>query len=512
MSNIKNNNYKKIDCRLISDTYMDFMLSKYTQNINDSLNIKIATEINFRNIKQNVVVSELAWENSIPSNNILKNIGFTGVDNGFITYQRDRICNDEFLQLYTNSNFNLSTYNDKFFLTKVNGNANIFNYLTESVDDYVSLKGGFYQGFFKIDGDDYQTLPIKINKEWFLDFTLRKKNYETPHNTLNNKHINNKGIFFFIGTRSENKFWEVYKSKMNLDDYKIDYSDKYTTDDSISDNYTINNYKYFDTVKHQYSNEDSFFSDDYLHEQLDLEKINLIDSKERPIDETGFYEMETDNKFILFNQTKDGFTAKTWKDDYKLILTGKTLGNNINSFIYLNNTKNGYNKDNIHNLFEEIETPYNIFNDIENNALAFKINDDGSIGYRYLSNNCEIIEENSKPNLIEIDKWTNIKINIKRGNCLGKCKQGIMKIYIYVDNYLKFVSKELPEINLRSLNDTPEKQEGVPYSLSIGGGSQGLSERILKDYYDNTNYQLPIETYFGGTFIGDIKSFKFSYI
>jgi hypothetical protein len=78
------------------------------------------------------------------------------------------------------------------------------------------------------------------------------------------------------------------------------------------------------------------------------------------------------------------------------------------------------------------------------------------------------------------------------------------------DMVKKNQAKELSELFLRPLNDNPERQEGVPYNISIGGGSQGLSERIMLNYYDNTNYTLPIEENFGGTFIGDIKEFIFS--
>ena len=84
-----------------------------------------------------------------------------------------------------------------------------------------------------------------------------------------------------------------------------------------------------------------------------------------------------------------------------------------------------------------------------------------------------------------------------------------MQIYVYVNGYLKLVSKELPELHLKRLDDNSERQEGVPYSLSIGGGTQGLSERIMLDYYDRTDYILPIEQNFAGTFIGDIKDFTF---
>ena len=83
-----------------------------------------------------------------------------------------------------------------------------------------------------------------------------------------------------------------------------------------------------------------------------------------------------------------------------------------------------------------------------------------------------------------------------------------MKLYFYVNGFLVFISKELDEFNFRELNDTYQKQEGVPYSISLGGGTQGLLESILPDYYNTPDYIFPIEKDFCGTFLGDIKSFK----
>ena len=84
-----------------------------------------------------------------------------------------------------------------------------------------------------------------------------------------------------------------------------------------------------------------------------------------------------------------------------------------------------------------------------------------------------------------------------------------MKIYIYVNGYLKFVSKELPEFNFRALDTVKEKQEGVPFNISVGGGTQGLCDSVWLDYWKAFEKILPIEKHFAGTFIGDIKVFRF---
>ena len=62
--------------------------------------------------------------------------------------------------------------------------------------------------------------------------------------------------------------------------------------------------------------------------------------------------------------------------------------------------------------------------------------------------------------------------------------------------------------NFYQLDEIKEKQETVPYNISLGGGSLGLLESILPDYVSDRKYILPIERDFCGSFIGDIKSFK----
>lgn len=561
MGNIKHNNYRNFDCRIINDTNLDFILMKHKPEIFTFNSNEIAL-LKFNNIKDKHVVSNAVWDNAITSSELLENIGYTGVDNGFISYEKDRISNEDFLNIFTNSSFDLSTFDDKFFITEVTGNTALYSYPIEKHNDYVSLKGGFYQGFFKIEGKNYQTLPHIIEDEWNFNFILRKQNYQTPSNILNKRYSNNEGFFFYIGTRSENKFWELYKKQNTVENYKIEDSEEYFEDDNfIKNNVTKysffqkeetkddNNYKdndidndYFEGDYNPYDDEVIDYSDyfngeynpykedsnedvevgdciygdyavesDYFEKQISLDDIELKDTNDKLLSETGFYEIKTDNKFIIFNQTKNGFTKNTWNDEYQFSITGQTKYPNLNYFPYLNQTKTGYTKDNISKLNDEHAYAYNIFKDIENNAFGLKINNDGSLTYRFLTNKSELIEETSKPNLITENEWTSIHLKLKK-NSKQECNtdnNSKMRLYIYVNGYLKFVSKEIPELILKPLKDASERQEGVPYNISIGGGSQGLSERIMTDYYDNIKYQFPIEKYFAGTFIGDIKEFSF---
>lgn len=141
--------------------------------------------------------------------------------------------------------------------------------------------------------------------------------------------------------------------------------------------------------------------------------------------------------------------------------------------------------------------------------MAFRITDNGAIGYRLLTKDCEkegrdktlMVEGYSKDGVIPKCEWSTINVR-------ADFTDTKMRFWFYVNGKLVFLTKFLPKINLRELDDLYEKQEGVPYSISIGGGSQGLAETIGYNYMLNPTRVYPIEKYFGGSFIGYISSFK----
>jgi hypothetical protein len=180
-----------------------------------------------------------------------------------------------------------------------------------------------------------------------------------------------------------------------------------------------------------------------------------------------------------------------------------------NLFILMNRNKTGYTVHDIDVLRDESANEYNPYNDIYNNALGFRITDNGEIGYRMLTMDCDkegrdkssIIEGYSFENVIPDCEWT--VVNVKMSFMFGK-----MKLMFYVNGKLVYITKDLPMINLKALNELYEKQEGVPYNISLGGGTQGLAETIQRNYMLNPTRVYPIEKNFAGTFIGYISSFK----
>ena len=223
------------------------------------------------------------------------------------------------------------------------------------------------------------------------------------------------------------------------------------------------------------------------------------------------YFFYTDNKFLLFDRTCNGYIVRNWEEGTKMMYYGKKDKFKGNLFILMNRTCTGYNVNTINELRDEENSKYDsLYKDIYNNAFALRITDNGELGYRLLTYDCEISGENktsiiegySFPNVIENDKWYTIHVKIIP-------HLNTMKIYFYVNGKLVYITKDLPKVNLHDLDDLYEKQEGVPYNISLGGGTQGLSETILNNYMLNPTRTYPIEENFAGSFIGYFKSFKF---
>jgi hypothetical protein len=174
----------------------------------------------------------------------------------------------------------------------------------------------------------------------------------------------------------------------------------------------------------------------------------------------------------------------------------------------MNRTCTGYTVNTIDQLRESEQKEYNVYKDIYDNALAFRITDEGAIGYRYYTIDCDsetktnVREGYSFDNVIKEGVWHVINVKLS-------AMQNTMALRFYVDGKLVFVTDEMNKLNLRALNDLYEKQEGVPFNISLGGGTHGLADTVLPNYMLDPYRVYPLEENFGGSFIGYIKSFKF---
>lgn len=154
-------------------------------------------------------------------------IGLTGIDNGLV----DKMSGEELF--FTNGLFDDTLKFDRLHVDrrmkliqvtsyveqneKFSGIPNYTLYEVVSKEDpevgrYHELYGGFYQGFYKLFGYDYEVLPERVNKGWSIEMILKPRLCDQygpglGETTLNLIYPNNKNTFFYFGTRAENKFY-----------------------------------------------------------------------------------------------------------------------------------------------------------------------------------------------------------------------------------------------------------------------------------------------------------------
>ena len=81
-------------------------------------------------------------------------------------------------------------------------------------------------------------------------------------------------------------------------------------------------------------------------------------------------------------------------------------------------------------------------------------------------------------------------------------------LYFYINGEQKFKVEDLNELEFRGVNEYKNKQIGVPYNISIGGGTQGLAEQVTFGGPDANDQNLLLEQYFGGHLEGRISKFR----
>lgn len=573
MSNILNHNRDFFQFYLNKEDYWDFHLcidnisDVYTEGLTErclSAYIDMSDDecIWFDNVYSK---SKYVWENAINNSLVFNNFGYTSVDNGKTFYEKDRITNKDFFEIFTDTKYNIEKNDLRLTLTKVKGNHQLYDYSNDITfwnDEFQvsKLNGGWYQGFFcGNNGENYKVLPTDIGNGWDLEFVLNKEDFNNEKQTLNDVYPENKGIFFYIGTRAENKWWIKYLTDHNFDwclktafdksyanseylqtqglndDYFKSIVEMYENIEYFSDEYLlIEKEKFESAFMDEYTSDNKFcehcqnyVDDEYIEKDLAIdENMTLKTEDGYDINQPNIGKIKTNNKFLIFDRTCEGQTANKWDENNTEIILDYIKKPNIgNYFTLFHRGCDGYDVKKIQKVLDSKNKEYNVLQDLYRNAFALQIKDDGTIGYKYLIKDCDSERENYKiehefttNSVISNNKWYTIHIKItpirhkdkSNLNCLSENTiNDKMQIMFYVNGKLVLVSKELPIFNFKMLNDLEEKQEGVPFNLSIGGGTQGLSEVVYLNYMKLPEYVLPLEKEFGGSFIGWLKSFKF---
>ena len=539
MSNIYQHNFDNcMKMRLSNSDYWDLFLCYDCTNEQDNNQILddcVLVDIDINNDNSysgDTLYSLTTWTGATINGSgiTLNDIGLTGIDNGFIEYDcTGSTSGQTFLSAFTGSTLVLTSADTRFSMTRVTGCTyeypiEILTGLTQG--RYAQLCGGFYQGFFKLSDKTYfeeisdnkftwplewftcppvctgdttvpsgQTCclnpnlayqcyndgkPIPYNYEilperlggmggeykpcldgWTTTFWLNKSSESCTGNTLNNLYPDNKGFFFYMGTRAENKFWDLFSGETG-----------YTT----SSGYPLPPPKETTT------------------------ELN-------------------NNPFLVYQPAGcccfSGITTQTTQEK----------------------DRNA---------------------DIVNNVLGFRIKDDGSIGYRTITvtgvcsavtattvvdcntqcgcgcssntgstsgyttattvteeyiTGTSINECYSMSGLVQTDVWTHIGIRFKPYEYFEGCElnfKGRRKgsLSVYVNGYLKWKLDDFDEFIFRELDEYREKQQGVPFNYSFGGGTQGLLESNTVNGPDVKDEDLVVENNFAGTFEGGVSKFK----
>ena len=595
MSNIKGFNFNKIDLRLSNRDYWDFYLAT-DENVSylggsgsgsgsgsasalGSGNCFVVwydfeNTLTYKNNNPNTgtLLSLVNWNNAINTGYTATTIGLTGIDNGLITFQKTSgdTSNLALLSALTASTLVITSGDTRLTMNLVTGTTGNYIYPRERIIDpiygaYEQLCGGFFQGFYKIDGTNYKVLPTRVNDAWSAEFWLRPKQEcsltGVTGTTLNDVYPNNKGIFFYMGTRAENKFWNQFYGNSS------GCTSGCTQDSGCTG--TVNTW--CTTIKENDISvlEENGFAIPLIPPQVKVEVIK--------------------NPFLIYGRAKDNReptisgsvgttlinTGQTTQQNSSTNCTCKLLSNDgLGSQTFCTYHGGGIAIKKTVEVMNNYQNPFLIYGrasgfsssgcsctsccgpndglgsetkcsfsgrskpqtvvdykkDITDNALAFIITDDGKIGYRLLTvtgtcytastgerlyeSNVTIKEEYSLPGLVSFDEWSYITIRYKT-NYLTDCElvvkpQRFGQLMFYVNSRLIFVVDNFPEFIAKRLDEHYLKQVGVPFNFSLGGGSQGLIDSQTFDGLDMADRGLPIEKNFAGTFIGDISQFKFN--
>ncbi len=576
MGNIKNFNFNNLDLKLSKSDYWDFYLANDDRGGNCDALLSgscsvVWYDFNNSNIYNNgdkdTIYSLYSWTGATNTGYTLNTIGLTGIDNGLITFDKTSgdTTNQALLSALTESVLVIPSGDTRLVMNRVTGTTSNLNYdIDYGLDiisgSYAKFLGGFYQGYYKLDGTTYELLPTRVENSWSTEFWIKPEfNEVTTGTTLNDLYPNNKGMFFYMGTRAENKFWnQFYGADTGCTSDCT--SSACTSGETVSEWCTIPKETDITLVG------DYEIGIPLSPPQVEIDVITnnfLIYGRghghngPRYTGETGLVVIDEPTGTTVnplncgcrgCGGPNDGLGSQTVcsysGDGIAVRRVRKSLTNEQNPFLIYGKAEPGRCRcarcsgsgDGLGNQtvcsFSGRTAPletidYNL--DIIDNAIGFRIKDDGSIGYRLLTvtGKCETIngerinatgvtiEERYSPSgAVETDVWSYIVLKFVtdyKSECdLTTAYKRKGKLMVYVNGKLKQVFDNFSEFIARRLDEHKSKQVGVPFNFSLGGGTQGLLESQTFDGLDPNDRNLPIETNFAGSFIGSISQFKFN--
>jgi hypothetical protein len=511
---------------------------------------------------EDTIVSENYWNpdglnpNLCASATTLCNVGLTGIDNGLVKNMSGETI-EITTGLYTTESdkFSRYKYDRRMKLHPITGfttsenrlwNDNSYNYDLsyetdgDSVGYYARLNGGFFQGFYKIPGYDYQVFPQRPSLGWTTEILLRYRWTGDTDNGLNQRYPENKGTFFYLGSRAENKFYH--------------YADGHPLQDTGYTRVT-SGLTCMHTCECEQTGVTASNSCLQVYQPSGVTSTNCscgcpcgcVSNAEYPEKDPLYDGVSNGLSLRLSGETGNPkLCVRTYRitggcETTNVCTEGKvyTTGTSVTEWC---STRGIFDecKDTTYVNVEHWAQIDAVFQRNEwfdtcdlstKGGLAILVDD--IFTATTANNSVSLIEppltheKDYDPATTEVvkftDEWTESQ----------KYRLGTLKFY--VNGKLFMVAENFEEIIPRLLNVEKEKQIGVGYNISIGGGTQGLHDNLTfsggcptnlsgltyqqdpeclttqdlnNTIYSGLTTNIKLEEYFGGSMIGDISAFR----
>ena len=421
---------------------------------------------------------------------------------------------------------------------------NIVSKNTYPVGYHQELYGGFYQGFYKLFGYDYEVFPERVNKGWTVELMLRPRLVDdysinpSVDTYLNNLYPQNAGTFFFLGTRSENKYYHNASGSPQSDSGYTRVTENLTclktcscSDTGVTNSNCFNVYPYSATTTVHNVNCNCGCA------STEIVPLPETDPKFDTISNAFSLRLSGDplNPKICVKYLKitgDCVTTGSCETTGLTWQTGYTLTEVCSNPIYDDCVfESGSTYDPRWVMVSAVFERYRYLEDCDLENLG------GLNDLRIVTTQSSIDGKSTNlisppethPGSTPEPKVYKIEFDQK---WFDQIKYRLGELKIYVNGRLILIIEDFEEIIPRELNTEKEKQVGVPFNISIGGGTQGLHDHLIfssctlpngpymqdPELFPNNilsattlsglSTNILMEENFGGSFMGAISQFR----
>jgi len=421
---------------------------------------------------------------------------------------------------------------------------NIVSKSANTIGYYQELYGGFYQGFYKLNGYDYEVFPERVNKGWSVEMVLKPRvtNEYVPFTPieeyLNDIYPSNAGTFFYFGTRAENKYYHNASGSPQSNSGYTRVTNELTCIEScacyntgVTNSNCIHVYpnSQFSTIHNTGCNCGCVSTDIVPLPETDP-KFDVLSSAISLRFDGCPANPSIAVKYLKI--TGDCVTTGSCGTTGLTFQTGYTITEVISQPIYdiCNVECTGTTNERWVMISAVFERYRNLEDcDLENlgglNDLRVVTTQSSIDGQSFKLIGPPETHSGSTPE----PKIYKIRFDRKWFDELDY-RLGTLKLY--VNGYLFLVIEDFEEIIPRELNTEKEKQVGVPFNISFGGGTQGLHDHLIfsgcsnpfgpyrqdPELFPNNilsattlsgiSTNILLEQNFGGTFMGGISQFR----